>query len=64
VLVLAGQVTLDDAVLRDAGIAAAYAVAEHAGSVDLAISDAANQLAGLTEVTAVALGNSGITRYR
>ncbi|MGZ6778914.1 MAG: glycerate kinase family protein [Mycobacterium sp.] len=64
VLVLAGQVALDDAALRDAGITAAYAVAEHAGSVELAISDAANQLTGLAEVTAVALGNSGITRYR
>ena len=64
VLVLAGQVTLDDAALRDAGIAAAHSIAEHAGSVQLAISDAANQLIGLAEVTADALGNSGITRYR
>ena len=64
VLVLAGQVTLDDVALRDAGIAAAHAIAEHAGSVQLAIDDAANQLTGLAEVTADALGNSGITRYR
>ncbi len=64
VLVLAGQVTVDDAVLRDAGIAAARAIADHAGSVRLAIDDAANQLAGLAEVTADALGNSGMTRYR
>ncbi len=64
VLVLAGQVTLDDAALRDAGIAAAHAIAEHAGSVQLAIDDAANQLTGLAQVTADALGNSGITRYR
>lgn len=64
VLVLAGQVTLDDAALRGAGIAAAHAIAERAGSVQLAISDAANQLTGLAEVTADALGNSGITRYR
>ena len=56
-LVLAGQVTLEAAALRDAGITAAYAIADHAGSVQLAISDAANQLTGLAEVTAT---NSGI----
>jgi glycerate kinase len=44
VLVLAGQVTLDEATLADAGIAAAFSVAGHAGSVQLVISDAANQL--------------------
>ena len=55
---------LDDAALRDAGIAGAYAIADHAGSVQLAIDDAANQLAGLSEVTAAGLGNSGTTRYR
>ena len=64
VLVLAGQVTLEEAALRDAGIAAAYAIADHAGSVQLAMDDAANQLAGLAEVTADQLGNSGMTRYR
>src|SRR5215212_1537682 len=64
VLVLAGQVTLDASALQDAGITAAYAVSDHAGSVQLAISDAANQLTGLSEVTADQLGNSGITRYR
>ncbi len=64
VLVLAGQVTLEEAALRDAGITAAYAIADHAGSVQLAISDAANQLTGLAEITADQLGNSGITRYR
>ena len=64
VLVLAGQVTLEAAALREAGITAAHAIADHAGSVQLAISDAANQLTGLAEVTAFELGNSGITRYR
>jgi glycerate kinase len=64
VLVLAGQVTLDAAALRDAGIAGAYSIADHAGSVQLAMADAANQLAGLAEVTADELGNSGTTRYR
>ncbi|MGH3676891.1 MAG: glycerate kinase family protein [Mycobacterium sp.] len=64
VLVLAGQVALDEATLRPAGISAAFAIAEHAGSVRLAIDDAATQLAGLAEVTAAKLGNSGPTRYR
>ena len=44
VLVLAGQVTLDDAALQRAGIAAAYAITDYAGSVQRAIDDAANQL--------------------
>ena len=52
------------AALQEAGITAAYAIADHAGSVQLAISDAANQLTGLAEVTGDQLGNSGITRYR
>ncbi|OBA97389.1 hypothetical protein A5662_16865 [Mycobacteriaceae bacterium 1482268.1] len=64
VLVLAGQVTLPQTALADAGITAAYAIADHAGSVQLAIDDAANQLAGLAKVTADDLGNSGRTRYR
>jgi glycerate 2-kinase len=64
VLVLAGQVTLDEATLRSAGILAAFAVADFAGSVELAIDDAANQLAGLARKTAVELGNSQETRYR
>ena len=63
VLVLAGQITLGEAALRG-GITAAYAIADHAGSVQLAIDDAANQLAGLAEVTADQLGNIGMTRYR
>jgi glycerate 2-kinase len=52
VLVLAGQVTLDEPTLRTAGIRAALAVAEYAGSVQLAIDDAANQLEGLARRTA------------
>lgn len=55
VLVLAGQVTLGPAALRRAGIVAAYAVADYAGSVRLAIDDAANQLAGLARRTAAGL---------
>lgn len=52
VVVLAGQVTLDDATLREAGIAGAFSITDHAGSVQRAIEDAANQLEGLAEVTA------------
>ncbi|WP_414685339.1 glycerate kinase [Mycobacterium sp.] len=70
VLVLAGQVALPDAALRAAGIAAARSIADYAGSVRLAVDDAANQLAGLARKAAAAhvwldeLGNSGETRYR
>ena len=52
VLVLAGQVTLDDAALATAGIGAAHAIADYAGSVQLAIDDAGNQLTGLARQTA------------
>ena len=52
VVVLAGQVTLDEAALRDAGIAAAHSIADYAGSVQLAMDDAANQLTGLARRTA------------
>jgi glycerate kinase len=56
VLVLAGQVMLDESALRAAGITAAYSIADHAGSIGLAIDDAANQLAGLAQVTAASWG--------
>ena len=56
VLVLAGQVTLDETALRVAGITAAFSIADHAGSVELAIDDAANQLTGLAQVTAATWG--------
>ena len=58
VLVLAGQVTLDEQALQAAGITAAMSIAEHAGSVQLAIDDAANQLAGLSERTAAGWGQT------
>jgi glycerate 2-kinase len=64
VLVLAGQVCLDDTALRSAGILAAYAIADYAGSVRLALVDAANQLMGLASQAAARLGNSDTTRYR
>jgi glycerate 2-kinase len=56
VLVLAGQVTLDEAARREAGIAAALSITDHAGSVQRAIEDAANQLEGLAEGTAATWG--------
>ena len=56
VLVLAGQVTLDEPTLADAGIAAAFSITDHAGSMQLAIEDAANQLEGLAQVTAATWG--------
>ena len=52
VLVLAGQVALAESALQSAGIAAAFSIADHAGSVDRAIADAANQLTGLAAVVA------------
>ena len=64
VVVLAGQVGLDNATVRSAGIMAALSIADHAGSVRLAQADAANQLMGLASVVAARLGNSGPARYR
>ena len=52
VIVLAGQITLDDVALRRAGIAQAHSITDYAGSVTLAMQDAANQLRGLAERTA------------
>ncbi|BBY60442.1 glycerate kinase family protein [Mycolicibacterium sarraceniae] len=65
VLVLAGQVTLAPPELAAAGITAAHAIADYAGSVQVAMDDAANQLTGLARRTAADLGgihriNSGI----
>jgi glycerate 2-kinase len=62
-IVLAGQVTLDQAACHEAGILAAFAVSDYAGSVRLAQADAANQLMGLAALVAARLGNSGATRY-
>lgn len=56
VLVLAGQIALDESALRAAGIFAARAIADHAGSVRLALVDATNQLMGLTSATAAQIG--------
>lgn len=54
-LVLAGQVALDPTVLQAAGITAAYAVADIAGSVQRAIDDAAGQLEALAGMAAAGL---------
>jgi glycerate 2-kinase len=64
VIVLAGQVGLDNSAVRSSGIMAALSIADHAGSVRLAQADAANQLMGLASVAAARLGNSGPARYR
>ena len=52
VVVLAGQVTLDESTLHGAGIAEAHSIADYAGSIQLAMDDAANQLTGLASRTA------------
>ncbi|MFD1813092.1 glycerate kinase [Rhodococcus gannanensis] len=54
VVVLAGQVAVDagDPDLRALGLHGVHSVAEHAGSVQLAMDDAAAQLAGLAEAIA------------
>ena len=61
VLVLAGQVALDATALRAAGITAAYAVADIAGSVQRAIDDAAAQLEALAEVAAAGVADDQLS---
>ncbi|MGU3434056.1 glycerate kinase [Actinomycetes bacterium M1A6_2h] len=46
-VVLAGQVVLSDQQVAEAGVTAAHSITEFAGSVDLAMSDARNQLTAL-----------------
>ena len=64
VIVLAGQLGLDNTATRSSGIMSALSIAEYAGSVRLAQADAANQLMGLASQVAARLGNSGPARYR
>jgi len=64
VIVLAGQVNLDNSATRSSGIMSALAIAEYAGSVRLAQANAANQLMGLASQVAARLGNSPPARYR
>ena len=52
VLVLAGQVTLEQPALEAAGITSAHSITDHAGSLQRAIEDAANQLTGLASAVA------------
>ena len=64
VIVLAGQVGLENPAVRLAGIMSALSIADYAGSVRLAQADAANQLMGLASEVAARLGNSGPAMYR
>jgi glycerate kinase len=57
-------VDLDKATIRAAGIMSALSMAEYAGSVRLALADAANQLMGLASQVADRLGNTGPAMYR
>lgn len=52
VLVLAGQIALDHAAAAAAGIRGAFSLAEHAGSVQRAVDDAADQLRELAHSVA------------
>ncbi|ORB70361.1 hypothetical protein BST45_06205 [Mycobacterium shinjukuense] len=64
VIVLAGQVDLDKSAIRSSGIMSALSIADYAGSVRLALADAANQLMGLASEVAARLGNPGSAGYR
>jgi len=55
VIVLAGQVMLPADALADAGIREAHAIVDFAGSLQSAIDDADDQLAGLARRTAAEL---------
>ena len=55
VLVLAGQVSLPAATLAGAGLHAAHSLADHAGSVQRALGEAAAQLTDLARATAAGL---------
>ena len=55
VLVLAGQVALEESQRRAAGITGAFSLSEYAGSVQRAMADAAGQLQGLAARTAAGL---------
>jgi glycerate kinase len=64
VIVLAGQVGLENSAVRSSGIMSALSMADYAGSARLAQADAANQLMGLASTVAARLGNSGPAGYR
>ncbi len=64
VIVLAGQVGLENSAVRSSGIMSALSMADYAGSARLAQADAVNQLMGLASTVAARLGNSGPAGYR
>ena len=64
VIVLAGQVGLENSAVRSSGIMSALSIADYAGSVRLAQADPVNQLMGLASEVAARLGNSGPAMYR
>ncbi len=64
VIVLAGQVGLENSSVRSSGIMSALSIADYAGSVRLAQADPVNQLMGLASEVAARLGNSGPAMYR
>ncbi|WP_055476592.1 glycerate kinase family protein [Gordonia sp. HS-NH1] len=57
-IVLAGQVALGADEIAAAGVAAAHAIVDVAGSVEVAMADAENQLAALAESVASDLGDA------
>ncbi|WP_206489196.1 glycerate kinase [Rhodococcus sp. KRD162] len=63
-IVLAGQVTLTEDELVAAGIAAAHSISEFAGSVEVAMSDAANQLEQLAARVATEVADSHVDPRR
>lgn len=63
-IVLAGQVTLTEDELDSAGISAAHSITEFAGSVELAMSDAANQLEQLAARVAADVADSAVQPRR
>ena len=63
-IVLAGQVTLTENELVAAGIAAAHSISEFAGSVEVAMSDAANQLEQLAARVATEVADSHVDPRR
>ena len=54
-VVLAGQIALSPAALQQAGVVAAYSLADYCGSVRRAIEEAAEALIGLSAQTAAGL---------
>ncbi|MDL9944364.1 glycerate kinase [Gordonia sp. ABSL11-1] len=62
-LVFAGQVTLPAGDITAAGIAGAHAIVDVAGSVEVAMADADNQLSRLAEQVAAAWGGNEVATH-